>query len=644
MRIKENIICLIFSLFCFCGFSQQPEIKQILTEKADSLLKIRPVNYNDINQTFRRYQRDSSNLRFLADYFAENKYAAGESYALNHLGVHNRNVSQYQKAIELHKKAIEKAQEGKSVELEILNYNMLGVVYRRLDALRTALDNHYEALSLAENIPNPSMSVKRSLAVSSNSIGNIYLSLKQYELAIEQFSKSLEIETSIDNKLGLAINYHNTGAAKEYLGRMDEALEDYQKSLLYNLQINSKLGEVICKNSIGQIYIKQKNFVEAEKLIQSSLSIAKTLKDAFHLAGVYINLGWVQTELKQYEEAEKNLMEGLAISEEHDFTSSISEAYRLLSALHEVRGRFPQALEYHKKYQAFNEEIANEKNSQYVNDLIIKYDAEKKNTQIKLLAQENEIVKLKYRRNQSVWIVSLIVTSLMAILLYILYRQRMLKKEKRILTLQQKMLSSQMNPHFIFNSLNSIKLYIINNEKENAVYYLNKFSKLIRLILSNSNKQEASLAEELEFLKLYVDIENIRFDNQLNFEISVEADTDINLIKIPPLVLQPFIENAIWHGLSSKEGEKNIHLFIKSDEKDYITISVVDNGIGREKAQQIKASKIVKDESVGVMLSISRLQHFSNNLNHKAALLFNDLFDKQKGPSGTEVIIKLPLT
>ncbi len=127
------------------------------------------------------------------------------------------------------------------------------------------------------------------------------------------------------------------------------------------------------------------------------------------------------------------------------------------------------------------------------------------------------------------------------------------------------MLRSQMNPHFIFNSLNSIKLYIINNEKENAVYYLNKFSKLIRKILMASKEKEITLAEELETMDLYMNIENIRFSNEINYKTNISPDIDLQAIKVPSLILQPFLENALWHGLSSKKDNKNINLEITNE-------------------------------------------------------------------------------
>ena len=202
-------------------------------------------------------------------------------------------------------------------------------------------------------------------------------------------------------------------------------------------------------------------------------------------------------------------------------------------------------------------------------------------------------------------------------MLYILHRQTQLKSDKKLLTLEQSMLPSQMNPHFLFNSLNSIKLYIINNEKKNAVHYLNKFSKLVRKILESSSVREIPLAEELETIELYMTIENIRFSNEIDFKIIVDEGIDPHIVKIPSLILQPFLENALWHGLSSKEGEKSILLQISKDKEGYINISITDNGVGREAAEKLKESKVLKRKSVGIDITKERLANFSKDYQNK---------------------------
>ncbi len=212
---------------------------------------------------------------------------------------------------------------------------------------------------------------------------------------------------------------------------------------------------------------------------------------------------------------------------------------------------------------------------------------------------------------------------------------------KNTLHLRMRALQTQMNPHFLFNSLNSVKHFIIKNNPEEAVYFLSKLSKLIRKILDNSQKQFTSLAEELEVMKLYLDVENIRLNKGILYEQEIAPRIDLVTTKIPPLVLQPFIENAIWHGLSLRKGEKKIKLKIEKT-ADHLIICIKDNGIGREKAAELKARKIIEKESLGIELTKQRLDSFTEYLNGQVSIRFEDLKDGLIA-LGTKVIIQIPI-
>ena len=612
-------------------------------EEANALLKTKTTEFSILDEALKKYKNDSLKLDYITTLYKKNGYVHGETYMLNAMGVYCTNTSQYDKAVLYHKKALAKAKELNHKELHINALNMLGVVYRRTEEVRTALDYHQEALALAETIDERTVSVKKSIAISLNSMGNIYLALDQYDLAVQRFKKSMEIEKSVGNKLGLAINYHNIGYTKEATDDLEGALADYRESLRYNDEINSDLGRVICNYTIGRVYIKQERLQEAVEILSTTLEMGKELRDKFHLSGVYLNLGWVHLELKNYKLADKYLKEGLVLSKQFSLRSAVVEAYGHLSKLAKNQRQFEKALEYQKQSYDLNEEIRNDKNFKYVNDLIAKYDGEKYNLQIENLEKENENVKLTLKRNKSIWITSSIVLAFLAIMIYILYRQRLLNNEKKILTLEQDMLRSQMNPHFVFNSLNSIKQYIISNEKKNAVHYLNKFAKLIRKILDASRVKVVPLGDELETMDLYMSIENIRFSNEIHFDVLVDSDINLDQIKIPSLVLQPFLENALWHGLSSKKGIKNIKLSVASAEKDFITITISDNGIGRAAAQKIANDKIVKRKSIGIALTKNRLSNFVKDFKNNFSFYFVDLKDENEKPSGTEVVLRIPL-
>lgn len=623
---------------------------QAQKKDTDAFLKIlqatvvkKTTNYSYLDSTFRAYKNDTTKMKLFALKSKNSSYLEGQSYALNMLGAFYRNKSMYGKAIENHKEAKELAITSNNIDLKVVSLNMLGVVYRRMDLVRSALDNHSEALKIANSVPNPSKDLRRSIAVSQNSIGNIYLALKEYDLALVYFYKSLAIERVLNNKLGLAINYHNIGYAKEGKGLLEEASFDYKTSLDYNLEINSDIGEVICYNSIGQIYIKQNKLSIAEIMINQALNKALKIDDQYYIAPTYINLGWVQYELDEFEDAEKNIKKGLRIAKKNSLKSSLIEAHKHLSVLNERLENYDAAMSHYKNYKTLEESITNDRNLHYVSDLIIKYEAEDKTNQIKALSSENELVKLKLQQNDRMIWMGIIGFVLTAMILFFIYRNRRVKQEKRILMLEQDMLRSQMNPHFIFNSLNSIKLYIINNEKENAVYYLNKFSKLIRKILVANTEKEMSLFDELETMQLYMNIENIRFSNEIDYQVKIENGLDIERIKVPSLILQPFLENSLWHGLSPKKDDKQIVVNIEKKSSEFITISITDNGLGREASQRIKDQKTLKRKSVGIALTKERLSNFSKRFSVDYTIEITDLYNEEGTANGTKVIINIPI-
>jgi len=642
LYLKRSLLLLLI-LMSISSMIHAQENKISFEKITDSILVSRPHSYKEINNYLHPFRRDTSDLKKLIVKFKKNNYLVGQTFSENLLGIRYRNYSLFDQAIHTHQQALETAKQANSIEFRVFSLNMLGVDYRRMDANRTALDYNQESLALAETVEEPSLGLQRSIAVSHNSMGNIYLLLKQYDLAIDQFEKSRVIEVSIDNKLGLAINYQNVGNAKELQGKLDEALKDYQKSLALNTELNNSLGKIICNGSIATIFIKQGDYQKALRLTTYNLPLAAETGNKYYLAYEYLNLGWAQSKLNQPKKAQENLLKGIELAEKYKFISAISTGYDHLSELHEQQHNYKEALKYYKLAEEFDEKVSNERNSQYVNDLIIKYDSEKKNNEIKALAKQNEIAKLKLSRSQNIWIGIIGLLLLLGIILLILYRTQQLRSDKKILSLEQEAMRSQMNPHFIFNSLNAIKLYIINNEQKNAVYYLNKFSKLIRKILAATRDKVTTLAEEIETIKLYIDIENIRFSNEIESITNIDNRLNTNTIKMPSLILQPFIENTIWHGLSPKKGHKRIEVSYEKVENSHLKITITDNGIGRVAAAKIKSTKIHKGKSVGINLTGERLASFYKNYKNKYSLEFIDLQDDDKNPSGTKVVLKLPI-
>lgn len=224
------------------------------------------------------------------------------------------------------------------------------------------------------------------------------------------------------------------------------------------------------------------------------------------------------------------------------------------------------------------------------------------------------------------------------------------EKEKQLANLKRKTtelemqaLRAQMNPHFIFNSLNSINRFILQNNKVQASEYLTKFSKLIRLILQNSQASLIPLESELESLQLYLELEALRFDNHFAFKITVDPDLDISSIKVPPLIIQPYAENAIWHGLMHKEetGNLEIELF---EQDNVLCCKIVDDGIGRKKASELKSKSASTHKSMGMRITSDRIAMLQQKRQTDTYILINDLVLPDGNAGGTEVILKIPLT
>jgi hypothetical protein len=202
-------------------------------------------------------------------------------------------------------------------------------------------------------------------------------------------------------------------------------------------------------------------------------------------------------------------------------------------------------------------------------------------------------------------------------------------------------LRAQMNPHFIFNSLNSINSFVLDQKHEIASDYLIKFSKLIRLILDNSRSETITIDKELETLKLYVLLESVRFDNKFKCLYQVDDEVNTSTIMIPPMLLQPFVENAIWHGLMQKEGEGTIIIEIKKVDEEFLKIFITDDGIGREKAAELK-SKSATHKSHGLKVTSQRID-MMNKLNSTGAQVnIFDLKDDQGNAAGTKVELIIP--
>ncbi len=215
--------------------------------------------------------------------------------------------------------------------------------------------------------------------------------------------------------------------------------------------------------------------------------------------------------------------------------------------------------------------------------------------------------------------------------------------ERRAAECEMAGLRSQMNPHFIFNCLNSIKLYATENDSEKASDYLTKFSRLIRMVLENSRSEHVTLQNELDMLQLYADLEMMRFKQKLSFFIDIEPGIDAGFVEIPPLLLQPYVENAVWHGLMHKPEGGSVRIRATQPQENLLQLTITDDGVGRSRAAELKSKSASYRKSYGLKMTAERIALVNQVYQTQTQVTINDLVDPEGHSSGTEVILHIPL-
>jgi sensor histidine kinase YesM len=224
---------------------------------------------------------------------------------------------------------------------------------------------------------------------------------------------------------------------------------------------------------------------------------------------------------------------------------------------------------------------------------------------------------------------------------FMFLRQHKMKAQHNTVVLEQKLLRSQMNPHFIFNSLANIQEFIWNKDAFTANEYLSSFSKLVRLILENSRNDFVPVEKEISTIQNYLTLQKLRYSDKLEYTIEVDPKIDEEEMLIPPMLVQPFIENSIEHGISGKETTGHIHVKF-SLEGDQINIEVKDDGIGFKKSSELKKDKKTDHQSLAMTITQERLLMHYKKYKRKIQLTISDLMDDNKQVTGAKVIFGIP--
>lgn len=644
MFLRRTITLLILQLFLMAGATAQDSLR--VFGLLDSIRGLRDdtakVNaYLAKSRTVYRYfDKGGRENPFLQEALALSvrlSYPKGRAEAYNDLGTSRRNKSQYILATEYHEKALKAAIESKDQRLIATSYNNVGVDYRRREMLEKAFDNHFEALKIAEKINET-----RSLTVAINSIGNIYLSDAKYEAAIREFTRALELEQQSNNNLGVAINLGNLGYAYEGLNQLDRAIDYYERSLAVNQQLNNHTGMAICYTCLGTAYQKKGNYAAAMVYLQKALEANEQVEDKVHLAENYISIGRLLNNEGKLPEARKYIQQALDLGHQWTFNYILQEGYKAMADNYKRAGDFAKSFDNTQLSLQYKDSILEERTSTEFAQMKALHEVHRKDNQIKELQQDQVINQLRIRRNLALVIALAGFLFMLIVGGFFYIRHRNLQANRQTLQLELRSLRSQMNPHFIFNSLNSIHRYIWSNNQEEASEYLTKFSKLMRMILDNSQHTFIPLNKELDSLRLYLDLEALRCNHMFDYHIFVDDEINEEEVLIPPMIIQPYVENAIWHGLVHRKEKGRLDIEVALNGR-ILEITVTDNGIGRKLAMEIREKKDKLHNSMGMKVTEGRIALIRKINNTKDANVeITDLHGPEGEATGTKVRIVLP--
>jgi tetratricopeptide (TPR) repeat protein len=554
----------------------------------------------------------------------------------NLLGQRFRNRAQYGEAMKYHQKALDLATRAGDKDLLANVYNQIGVVYRRIDDNPMALEMHAKALDLAEESGDSA-----TISSAINSIGNVNYNLRRYVSSIEYFRRSLAMSWNQNSKLGLAINHNNLGESLLKLGEVDSALMHFFTSLDYNYQINSMVGQSICFNSIGGAYIDLDRPHKALEYLEKALHINEELGDLMQVSISHSRIGETYMDMDQLEEAEMHLKKSVEVAKNIGVLYQIEEGSQLLSQLYEKRGDFHEALRYFKTAVAHRDSIINAKNIHHLATQEAIFESERQRERIDQLNQETIRQRSMLDRQRFYLITALILVLTISFAIVMIVRQLQLRSRYKNVRHQQRLLRSQMNPHFIFNALSAIQVFILEHDIEKSSRFLTDFARLMRQVLQSSTHDYISLKEETQILGYYLELQRLRFSETFDYQLHIDNSLKLEEIMVPPMLTQPFIENAIEHGIKPVGNDGQIHVHFKED-NNRVVIEVVDNGIGIDASKEA-SEKEKGHESMAIKITRERLDMLRRDSGGRTELSIMD--KKQINPfdRGTVVRIVIPL-
>ncbi len=534
-------------------------------------------------------------------------------------------------------KALSLAKNTGSIESQAKMHNNIGIIEDTKGNFIKALEHYKEALKFYEQTDD-----KEGIEKVYNNIGIVYEELNMYDKALEYFkqSLSLKVDKKKKNFLSIAGTYNNIGIIYENHFHKSDSAISYYRLALTNYQIagyqNGK-GKV-CSN-IGLLHFRQKEYRKADSCFSAAYAIFTKNNNKNGIASVLFYKANLEIENNHLENAINYLNRAFNISNNLQLNKLQKNILKAYSLTYEKMHNSDSALIYYKRYQHLSEELLNMKKLEKVKILEQKMTIDHKNFEINLLKKDKEIGDLRQTR-QDILIVTLII--LLISIIIISYQQAHRKKTQTEIELKKaktRLLRTQMSPHFIFNSLMSIQSFLIEGDVKGASKFLTLLARLMRLLLTYSNESYITIEQEVEVTEYFLATEKLRFGDKLDYKIEVDNSIDKYNTFIPPLMIQPALENAIVHGIMPCKEQGKLSVCFKVTSENLI-VEIEDNGVGYK---SIKSKDKSGRKSFSTDIIKERIQLIKSQFNQKISYHIEEI-DKNKQPCpGTRVTFTFPL-
>lgn len=493
-----------------------------------------------------------------------------------------------------------KAQNNIGAQLSA-NINLASLHYQ-LGEYERALFRNLKALKLSEQEKDT-----LGMAASLLNICGIHFIRKDYAESLEAASKSLELYRTINKRYGVAQALINLGSVHVELGELTKVKQFADEALTIAKQIGDEETTGDALHLLATHAFESGKYKDALSYSAESLELLEKVGNPLKITEVTLRRAEALKHLERLDEAQEAFERSLAMASQIDAAHLKRDAMESLMKISAENGNYQDAWNYSQRYIALQDSLINEENLRQINTLSKQFESEKQAAEIARLEAENELQSAQIQQKEAeAWFRNLLVVSLALLLIlvlltwYFVRRQYQLKQRQKSAELEHRALRNQMNPHFIFNCLNSLQRLYVEGKRAEANDYMGDFADLLRKILENSNKPSISLHDELATLQLYLELEKVRCPNEITYEITVDERVDPHQLKVPPLILQPFVENAIWHGILPNNKPGKIRIEIAPGQKGYRFL-IEDNGIGYQPGRKNTR------ESHGIRITTQRI-------------------------------------